>query len=57
MYLVNLLFFLLNGNLFPEKKVIYSFLEVNENTKIMHGLYTCKVLKIGIYDSWLDVYN
>lgn len=32
----------------------------------MHGLYTCKVLKIGIYDSlvgcifmivWLGVYN
>ena len=36
---------------FPRKKIIYSFLEVNENTKIMHGLYTCKVLKIGIYDS------
>ena len=41
---------------FQKKKIIYSFLEVNENTKIMHGLYTCKVLKIGIYDSWLDVY-
>ena len=37
---------------FPEKEDnIFFFLEVNENTKIMHGLYTCKVLKIGIYGS------
>ena len=41
---------------FLEKEDNIFFLEVNENTKIMHGLYTCKVLKIGIYDSWLDVY-